>query len=288
MQLFVSPKQVARAIGVSESSLKRWCDEGLIPAERTAGGHRRMPISGVLAYLRSSRRNLVAPELLGLPATYGKSERIIGRSREGLFEALLSGDEALCRQIVFDQWLSGQPLSLICDQVIAAAFIKIGDKWSCREADVYQERRACEIMLRVLHELRGGLATGDPAWPAIGGTIEGDQYTLPTTMAETVLQEAGWAPRSLGSSIPFPSLATAIRENRPRLVWVSVSFIADPGGFLHQFPQLNAAADEVGAAIVVGGFALQGVIRQQIRYAALCDSMQNLEQFANAFRGVNR
>jgi predicted site-specific integrase-resolvase len=27
----LTPKQVARAIGVSESSLKRWCDKGVLP-----------------------------------------------------------------------------------------------------------------------------------------------------------------------------------------------------------------------------------------------------------------
>jgi excisionase family DNA binding protein len=48
----LSPRQVAEAIGVSESSLKRWCDSGLIPTRRTAGGHRRVPVAGVVAFLR--------------------------------------------------------------------------------------------------------------------------------------------------------------------------------------------------------------------------------------------
>jgi MerR family transcriptional regulator, light-induced transcriptional regulator len=282
----LSPKQVARAIGVSESSLKRWCDQGLIPTVRTAGGHRRLPISGVLNYLRSSKQELVAPQLLGLPATSGKTGRVVDRGRDQLSVALLAGDEGLCRQIVFDLWLAGQSLSTLCDQAIAAAFTDIGDQWACHEADVYQERRACEVMLRLLHEIRMGLPPGDPQWKAIGGTIEGDQYTLPTTMVEAILQDAGWESRSLGSSLPFASLATAIRETRPRLIWVSVSYIADPALFLREFSTLNQAADEVGAAIVVGGFAMSGVIRQQIRYSAFCDTMQHLEQFANTLRGV--
>lgn len=282
----ISPKQVARAIGVSESSLKRWCDRGLIPTVRTAGGHRRLPISGVLAFLRSSKQELIAPELLGLPVTSGRTGRVVDRGRERLRDALLAGDEELCRQIVFDLWLAGQPLSSLCDQVIASAFSDIGDRWACHEADVYQERRACELTLRVLHELRLGLPPGDPNWTAIGGTIAGDQYTLPTTMAEMILQDCGWAARSLGTSLPFTSLATAIRENHPRLFWVSVSYLADPILFLREFPALNAAAEEVGAAIVVGGFAMRGEIRQQIRYSAFCDTMQHLEQFARTLRGA--
>ncbi|MFN0056593.1 MAG: helix-turn-helix domain-containing protein [Planctomycetales bacterium] len=282
MKQLVTPKQVARAIGVSESSLKRWCDQGLISSVRTAGGHRRLPISSVLAYLRSTRTAVVAPELLGLPATCAPSDRAIGKGRERLRDALLEGNEAVCRQVVFDQWLSGQPMTEICDHLIAAAFRDIGERWACHQVDVFHERRACEIMLRILLEFRSGLSPGDPSRLAIGGTVEGDQYILPTTMVEVVLRDCGWDARSLGASLPMSSLATAIRECRPRLFWLSVSFVADPVAFITQFPLLNAAADEVGAAIVVGGFAMQGVIRQQIRYSGFCDTMQHLEQFAKS------
>ena len=48
MKKLISPKQVARAIGVSESTLKRWCDRGLIPMTKTAGGHRRMEVEAVV------------------------------------------------------------------------------------------------------------------------------------------------------------------------------------------------------------------------------------------------
>ena len=274
-------------MGVSESSLKRWCDNGLIPTIRTAGGHRRLPISGVLAYLRRTQHDLVMPEALGLPATSGKSDRVVDRGRERLRAALLAGDESMCRQVIFDLWLAGHRLSVLGDRVIAAAFSDIGEKWACHDAEVYQERRACEVTLRVLHELRTGLLPGDPNWPALGATLEGDQYMLPTTLVELVLRDSGWQARSLGTSIPCASLAVAIRENRPRLFWLSVSHIADPARFLNEFPLLNEAATEVGAAIAVGGFAMQGIVRQQIRYSAFCDTMQHLEEFANTLRNVS-
>ena len=287
MKDVVSPKQVARAIGVSESSLKRWCDQGLLPTIRTPGGHRRLPISGVLAYLRSQRQRLVAPELLGLPATSGSSKRVVARARDEMREALLAGSERPARGIVFDLWLAGQSLARIFDQVIAAAFAEIGAKWACHEADVYQERRACEIILRILHEVRLGLPQGDPKWTAVGGTVEGDHYLLPTTMAEIVLQEQGWSAHSVGASLPFASLVKVLRESRPRLFWLSVSHIESPA-FPQEFATLKAAADQAGTALVVGGFALQGAVRQQIRYSALCESMQNLEDFAAALRRDSR
>ena len=62
----LSPKQVAQALGVSESSLKRWCDQGLIATIRTGGGHRRLALPDVLRFIRDGEHRLVSPEALGL------------------------------------------------------------------------------------------------------------------------------------------------------------------------------------------------------------------------------
>jgi MerR family transcriptional regulator, light-induced transcriptional regulator len=48
----LSPKALAAAIGVSESSLKRWADEGRLAAERTAGGHRRIAVAEAVRFVR--------------------------------------------------------------------------------------------------------------------------------------------------------------------------------------------------------------------------------------------
>lgn len=66
MKQAISPKDLARAIGVSESSMKRWTDEGLIAAVRTAGGHRRIPIAEAIRFIRSMHATVVRPDLLGI------------------------------------------------------------------------------------------------------------------------------------------------------------------------------------------------------------------------------
>ena len=280
MKSLVTPKQVANAIGVSESSLKRWCDRGLIPTVRTGGGHRRLPINGVIDYLRRSEHPISHPELLGLPSATGKTVRVVERAKDDLVEGLLKGNEQLIQQILFDLYLAGHRIAEICDHAISCAFEEIGSRWECGSADVYQERRACEIMSRVLNELRQAIIPPDFNQKAIGGTLNGDQYVIPNGIAELVLRENDWDATSLGTSIPIENLEAAVRDEKPKLFWVSVSYIPDEKQFLDDFPKLTEVCEENDVAFAVGGRVLTESIREQLKYSAFCDTMQHLESFA--------
>jgi methanogenic corrinoid protein MtbC1 len=276
----VSPKQVARAIGVSESSLKRWCDKGLIKTVRTAGGHRKMAIAEVLRYVRDHDQQLVSPEILGLPPVSEHANTGLAHGVARLVDALLAGDELVARQIVFDLYLAKHSRSVIFDEVMAAAFREIGDRWACHNTEVYQERRGCEIALRILFDLRRVQQVPERKWLATGGTIEGDLYSLPSAMAELVLRDCGFHALSLGTSIPFASLVQAVQETQPKLFWLSVSYIREGLDFVTEFATLSHACSAADTALVVGGRALTAELRQRMTYAAYCDTMQHLEAFA--------
>jgi len=198
-------------------------------------------------------------------------------------EALLAGDEDRFRRMVMDLYLAGRSMCSLCDDVIAAAFHHIGDRWNCGEIEVYQERRACEICQRALFELRTALPPPPAAAPAaIGGTLAGDEYRLPTTMAELALREAGWKAESLGTSLPIDSLRAAILATRPRLFWLSLGHLASPETFLSDYPALHDAAVEVGAAVVVGGQALTEELRDRLKCSTYCRSFRELTEFASS------
>ncbi len=189
----ISPKQAAKAIGVSESSLKRWCDAGCIETSRTAGGHRRLSVPSLIKFLKSRGYPLARPELLCLPCQRMASLEALVKARPEFAEALMEGDEERVKRVLGELFMAGHSLSTIADELISPAFQAIGYQWECGELHVYRERLACEICLRGLFELRRLLpAPKENAPLAIGGAPDQDCYAIAPALAEMVLAQGGW------------------------------------------------------------------------------------------------
>ena len=297
----LSPKQVSRAIGVSESTLKRWCDRGLIKTIKTEGGHRKLPVSDVLRFVKERNHdiNIISLEGFGLQthspqSSNGLDRTVVGLDRLGpdravqaVSDALIKGDGDRAWQYVFELYNSKHTISAICDKVLCPAFTEISRHWEGHSADIYQERRSCEVAQRVLFELRHILPPINPYWTAIGGTLTGDTCSLPTTMTELVLRDAGWNANSLGTAIPFDSMVRAILDTRPKLFWLAASVkISDVDQFASDFKKLSDAAESVGAALVIGGRSFNEEIRTKLTYCCHCESMQQLHSFAKAIRRI--
>jgi methanogenic corrinoid protein MtbC1 len=276
----VSPQQAARAIGVSESSLKRWCDSGLLRMTRTAGGHRKIAIGEVIRFASENGSPLLAPEELSL--TIGRPTRSSANSEtpSQLAAALLCGNESVARQILMDRFLNHHDVSTLCDLMIAPAFAEIGVRWACQSSTIYQERRSCEILLRILVELRRLLPPPERNRSACGGTLSGDHYEVPTAMAEVVLRSSGFDAQNLGTSIPGSELARAVQDLRPEIFWLSISHISDEHRFLDEFADLSEACSSGGTSLVVGGRGLNEDLRRRLKYSAFCDTMKQFETFA--------
>ncbi len=276
MNSLLTPRQVAQSLGVSESSLKRWCDRGDLPFQRTAGGHRRIPVKAVVRFLRENQREVIRPEILGLPVGTHRHGSPLGRSVTMLSKALIQGDAVNSRRIVLEFFLAGNSLATISDDLITPALAIIGDRWQCREVEVFEEHRAVEIIVRILHEFRMTIESSQArSRTAIGGTLEGDLYGLPTRMVELVLLDMGWAATSLGTSLPLDTLLCAIDQVRPQLFWLSISIMENEQTFLNS---LSAFCRQVPSTteIVLGGRALTSDIREGIRRAACFENLQQL------------
>lgn len=274
----LSPRQLADALGVSESSVKRWADKGEIETERTAGGHRRMPWPAVLRFLRASEMSLEKPEVLGL-----MDREAARQPGEAVVAALVEGDGEALRSAVFHLYAAGTPAAEICDDYLAAAFTELGDRWQHGSLEVYEERRAVAVCQGVLHELNTALPEVGPGAPrAAGGTLAGDWYSLPTDMVQVALRERGWNALSYGSNLPVETLQAAIEEEELRLLWLSISWMESEDRLVDSVSELHATANAHGTALVLGGRELDSDLRRRLRCSAFCDDLAQLIGLADA------
>tara|TARA_R110002049_G_scaffold309268_1_gene519515 strand:- start:22736 stop:23617 length:882 start_codon:yes stop_codon:yes gene_type:complete len=286
-QQHYSPKQVAEALAVSESSVKRWCDNRRIPAVLTCGGHRRISLSALYQFLEQSNRAIKHPEALGLPALCSNREMHIPGADQPVCQefrdALVAGRESTCREIVRRQRSSGKCPSAIAQSLLTDAMHAIGNAWKCQSIDPYQERRASEICQRIVRELLDELGPIPETAPvAIGGTPSGDPYQLPTAMVELTLRELGWNAASLGNDLPLTCMRQAVHDFQPRMVWISVSYLPKPADFVAaERAFAESLPDDV--VLIIGGRALNDTIRPKLLYTAYCDSLGHLGELAKAF-----
>jgi len=280
-QLTFSPRQTARAIGVSEASIKRWCDKGKLTFEKTVGGHRRLSLPVILGFIQDNDVELKQPEVLDLPAAVGPGSRTLQQACDLYQQALEQGNQARSLQIAFDIRLAGHSMAVIADKVMAPAFHALGERWEHGHIEVYQERQGVEITRGVLLRLKDTLASPDPNAPfAIGATLASDPYSLPGLMGELVLLESGWQARFLGSQLPHTTLEKAVQDMKPNVLWLSVSSVQDPEAFIAANSRLYSLCLNHQCALVTGGRALTDTLRPRIEYASYGDNLQHLRAFA--------
>jgi MerR family transcriptional regulator, light-induced transcriptional regulator len=277
----VSTESVAKALGVSVSTVKRWVDEGVLPAQKTAGGHRKLLVSDVLELAR--RGDLPHADLSRLTNS-GRQVVDFSAFADELYRALVSGDGRQIRALIVGAYRRGAALEALADQAIAPAMTKIGREWAAGRIDVMEEHRASQLCAGVLYELKALLeerAVKDRP-RAIGGAPEGDESLLPTLLAQMILLDAGWEAINLGPNTPFASFGKALADLRPQLIWLSVSHMADEENFLGRYRKFYQQADKAGVAVAIGGHALAEPIRSRIPYTTYGDGLTHLAAFARS------
>lgn len=277
----LSTRELAEALGVSESSIKRWADEGVLRVSRTAGGHRRIARAEAIRFVRSTRAAVVRPARLGLPeAGVAAADEPAGDDAERLYRHLERGAGAHARGLLLQLYLEGQTVAAIVDGPVRVALERIGTLWLERADGVFCEHRATEFCAQALHQLRLLLAPPAGAPLAVGAAPAGDPYLLPSLAAAAVLAGEGFDTVNLGADTPVEAVGQAAESLAPRLVWVSVSAAPHPERLARELAALARTLAPRGAQLAVGGRAAAGLRLPALPNLQTGASMAELAAFA--------
>ena len=279
---YLSPKQLGQAIGASESSLKRWIDDGLIEVIRTTGGHRRVELAEAIRFVRQRGYAVKDPSVLGLTAADDRAGRADdAQLSEHFYDMLVNGRDKEFMAAVTRLYLDGYPMAEIIDRPIRAAMNQIGELWHNNPDGIGIEHQATNSCIRTLGYMHSLIKPPSENAPlAVGGAPAGDMHLISSLCVSLVLADQGWREANLGANTPWQQLAAAAKQKQASLVWVSVT--AEPrADYVSQLQELANDLASQSCQVIVGGRQLKApVLRLGPDNLHSAQSMGELQSFS--------
>jgi methanogenic corrinoid protein MtbC1 len=275
----LTTRDVARLLLVSEATVKRWADDGLLLPKKTAGGHRRFSIQSVALFRRAQG---LAPAAQS-SAKRVRKKTVPGRlpSAESFGDLLLNENEAEATAQLIDAYLQDHALATLFDTTITNAMHRVGDLWFNGTITIADEHLATRVMLSALQKLRGIVvpkqATG---LKAVCCGVEGDLHELPIHLAEIIFESEGWETSNLGPNTPLFTLRDMVAQKKPDVVCVSARSIVDLDRATTEYAQFRKTIEKINGATVLGGEAFRDSnLRQRFPAEFYAESFSGLSTF---------
>jgi excisionase family DNA binding protein len=234
MRETVSAGEAARRLGVAAATIQRWVDKGLLHAERTPGGHRRIHVAELRRLIAANRTT----ELSGPLAEW--------------LDVLFDGNALKTRIALLTSRQRLGSWGETADEV-ASALAEIGRCWEAGTCQVFQEHISSEALRRAAAVCASEMHPGAGAFCATLFSIEGERHTLGLSLAELVFAEAGWRSIWIGEGPPVDEFEVLVARHKPHLMAVSASAASRPGPIERYQSELIKIASSTGIPLILGG-----------------------------------
>ncbi|MBL8993283.1 MAG: excisionase family DNA-binding protein [Spirochaetia bacterium] len=224
--------QAAEVLDVHESSIKRWCNEGLLQFEKTDGRHRRIHLADLLAFSKKQ----------GNEARIARFHPYVVEVYEAVKEAGENGDPSSLIAVgksfidqgeffhlknLFHHVLEDPRLgkSFLFDRFFAPLMSSVGNQWEDGIVDVAVEHFVSECLSDALNFARyeAFRAPETSSRTALVACSEGNWHSFGSKCAQIILQAAGYCVHYLGVSTPYADLARLMSRLRCRTLVLSFS-----------------------------------------------------------------
>ncbi len=251
----ISTRAVAEVLGVSEATVKRWSDAGTLRCFRTPGGHRKFRLRDVKSFLADQQgqggpQNLPAPPVGDLTPEQREARSLA-----------LAGDVDALVSLVASHKLQGATLAQTFDEVFFPAMADIGEAWTQGRLSAAQEHMASVAISDMLARVRPLIerSARTDRGRALCACLGGEHHDIGIRMVSLVLASEGFRTSLLGANVPAGDLAMMLAGDRPNLVALSASHVADPDTLRGDLAVVASAAATTRSQIVVGGPGFQRI-----------------------------
>jgi len=285
-ETYISTKEVAALLTVTETTVKRWTDSNRLKCVKTLGGHRKyllkdiedfaeengIPISGVSAPLSKSQLDKVG---------YALYTKNMSRISEVVMEEALQGDaDGLFDLFIY---LSKNRIKFgnLVDGIVQPALEKIGCMWEKKQINVEDEHLASSAVKTALARLVVHLPRQRKKnIKVLCSCTEGEYHDIGIRSLGYELELNGYNLQYLGSDTPFSSIQEAVKKEKPSYVFISsTSPVFSEEDFVKNIKRLAKTAAAVKSKLAAGGKYVQKFSADSLGCNAIVNSIKDVNDF---------
>lgn len=218
-----SPADIAKQLEVNVSTIKRWVDKGMLPAQVTAGGHRRILPEHLRVFLQRNPRYQQHSYIL---RRMQHTVQLSPTAWQPYYRYLSRNEVAKAEQYVDRFFLTGIDVASVLDAIVSRALVHIGAAWAAKTITIFEEHRMSFIVR--MHLLHIDRYLPEPkharAQTAVVACPPGEHHEIPTQMLGVVLKAAGWKADVLGINVPLKEMEKAVVATQAQLLCVTSTY----------------------------------------------------------------
>jgi excisionase family DNA binding protein len=230
----LSAGEAARRLGVAPATIQRWVDNGVLHAERTPGGHRRIYVTEVRRLIAATRP----------AASSGPLAEWLG--------VLMTGDPRKVKTALHAARGRTESWAEVADEV-ASAIAEMGRLWEAGGCRIFEEHAATEALRRGIALCVVELPCPRAAPSVAMFTVNGERHTLGLSLAELVFAEASWRIFWLGEGPPSSEIGPLLDKLEPDLIVVSASSVTPRAAIAEYQGELTRVAGDAGVELALAG-----------------------------------
>lgn len=217
-----TPPQLARLFGVNVSTIKRWVDKGMLPAQKTTGGHRRISKIELQKFIKNY------PKLANQSYTLSrllKTKEINDSLWPKFYDYLKKSDTAGAQKFIEQLFLKNYPVIKILENIFTPTLVKIGNDWAQNKISIFEEHQMSFILRLQLFALEQIIPEPNNQAPkAILACAEGDHHEIPLQMIAVLLKANGWKNYILGINISATEIIKAAKKIQPHFIGITNTY----------------------------------------------------------------
>ncbi len=253
--------EVARRLGVTAATVKRWADTGLLQCARTAGRHRRFDPIVVERFQREHGAG---------PAAGGLVDRMLEETEPIALQAELLRERArLGAWWRVAEWLGPE-------------IEELGTRWATRRIGIVEEHLASDRLARAIARCSEMVPPRPDAPRILLAAAEGEDHLLGLGLVDLVAREGGWRSLWSGRVTPVAEVIRQVEAAAVEAVALSASVAADRRRLAAEAQAVGGACARAGVHLVVGG---KGPWPETMGYGQVIRTFERLRAWMERIEG---